>query len=72
MFLDGRKFDASADHGGKGTFSFQYSQHVALIKGWIIIIGGMHEGGKVTVLIPSKLGYGDRGAGGLIPPFTPR
>jgi len=71
MFLDGRVFDASANHGGKGTFSFVYSPDVPLIQGWIDVIGNMQEGEKVSVLIPSWLAYGSRGAGGLIPPFTP-
>lgn len=71
MFLDGRVFDQSANHGGKGTFSFIYSQNVPLIKGWIKVIGNMHEGEKLSVLIPSWLAYGERGAGGLIPGNTP-
>jgi len=71
MFLDGKIFDASANHGGTGTFSFQYSKHASLIQGWIRVVGAMHEGEKVKVLIPSDLGYGARGAGGLIPPNCP-
>jgi FKBP-type peptidyl-prolyl cis-trans isomerase len=70
-FLDGKIFDQSSAHGGKGTFEIQYSQSARLIRGWIILIGTMKEGQKTTVLIPSKLAYGDRGFGGLIPPFTP-
>ncbi|MGP8215018.1 MAG: FKBP-type peptidyl-prolyl cis-trans isomerase [Bacteroidia bacterium] len=71
MFLDGRVFDQSANHGGKGTFSFVYSADVPLIQGWIKVIGNMCEGEKLTVLIPSWLAYGQRGAGGLIPGNTP-
>jgi len=71
MFLDGKVFDQSADHGGKGTFSFVYSQDVPLIQGWIKVIGNMREGEKLSVLIPSWLAYGQRGAGGLIGPNTP-
>ncbi len=71
MFLDGKMFDQSADHGGPGTFSFEYSQDVPLIQGWVKIIGNMREGEKVSVLIPSWLAYGTRGAGGLIPANTP-
>jgi FKBP-type peptidyl-prolyl cis-trans isomerase len=71
MFLDGKVFDASANHGGKGTFSFVYSPDVPLIQGWIDVIGKMQEGEKVSVLIPSWLAYGSHGAGGLIPPHTP-
>lgn len=71
MFLDGRVFDQSANHGGKGTFSFVYSPDVPLIQGWVKIIGKMKEGEKISVLIPSWLAYGTRGAGGLIPGNTP-
>jgi FKBP-type peptidyl-prolyl cis-trans isomerase len=71
MFLDGSVFDQSANHGGKGTFSFEYSPDVALIQGWVKVIGNMCEGEKLTVLIPSWLAYGKRGAGGLIGPDTP-
>jgi FKBP-type peptidyl-prolyl cis-trans isomerase len=71
MFLDGRVFDQSADHGGKGTFSFVYSPDVPLIQGWIKVIGKMKEGEKITVLIPSWLAYGAHGTGGLIPGNTP-
>jgi FKBP-type peptidyl-prolyl cis-trans isomerase len=71
MFLDGKVFDQSANHGGKGTFSFVYSQDVPLIQGWIKVIGNMREGEKISVLIPSWLAYGQRGAGGLIPGNTP-
>lgn len=44
MLLDGRVFDQSANHGGKGTFSFVYSPDVPLIQGWVKIIGKMREG----------------------------
>lgn len=71
MFLNGMVFDQSANHGGKGTFSFVYSPNVPLIQGWVKVIGNMCEGEKISVLIPSWLAYGSRGAGGLIPPNTP-
>jgi len=71
MLLDGKIFDQSADHGGPGTFSFTYSPDVPLIQGWIKIIGKMCEGEKITVLIPSWMAYGQRGAGGLIAGNTP-
>ena len=69
--LDGKVFDASANHGGKGTFSFVYSQHASLIRGWILVLSEMREGDKVRVLIPSNLAYGERGAGGMIQGNTP-
>jgi FKBP-type peptidyl-prolyl cis-trans isomerase FkpA len=69
--LDGTVFDASANHGGKGTFSFVYSQHASLIRGWILVLSEMREGDKVKVLIPSSLAYGERGAGGRIQANTP-
>lgn len=71
MFLDGKIFDQSSAHGGKGTLDFQYSQSVRLIRGWVILIGTMKEGEKSTVIIPSSLAYGEHGAGGLIPPYCP-
>ncbi len=70
-FLDGRIFDQSSIHGN-GLFPFVFNGMASpVIKGWSIIIGGMTEGEKVTVLIPSKLAYGAYGAGKLIPPYTP-
>lgn len=70
-FLNGSIFDQSSIHGN-GLFSFVYNGTSSpVIKGWSIIIGGLTEGGKVTVLIPSKLAYGAYGAGRLIGPYTP-
>jgi FKBP-type peptidyl-prolyl cis-trans isomerase len=63
--LKGQKFDSSVDRGQ--TFNFPLGAgHV--IKGWDEGFAGMRIGGKRTLLIPSEMGYGARGAGGVIPP----
>lgn len=61
----GKKFDSSLDHGQ--PFSFTLGQGM-VIKGWDEGVAGMHVGGKRLLLIPASLGYGARGAGGVIPP----
>lgn len=61
----GQKFDSSLDRGQ--LFSFPLGAgHV--IKGWDQGVQGMKIGGKRTLIIPSEMGYGPRGAGGVIPP----
>ena len=61
----GRKFDSSKDRGD--PFSFPLGAgHV--IRGWDEGFAGMKVGGTRKLLIPSELGYGARGAGGVIPP----
>ena len=65
MFLDGKIFDP-----GTRPYTVVYSQNAAVIKGWISILGKMREGEKVTVLIPSSMGYADHGMG-PIQPYTP-
>ena len=65
MLEDGTKFDSSYDRGE--PFSFQIGLR-QVIKGWETGIIGMKVGGKRTLIIPPELGYGDRGAGELIPP----
>ena len=67
-FLDGTVFDSSLTNG----------QPIEIIVGQGYVIPGLEEtlllmrgGDKITVLIPSKLAYGSRGAGDVIPPYTP-
>lgn len=61
----GAKFDSSKDSGRPFSFVLGGGQ---VIKGWDEGVKGMKVGGKRTLLIPSSLGYGSRGAGDVIPP----
>lgn len=61
----GAKFDSSLDRGQLFDFPLA-AGHV--IKGWDEGVAGMKVGGKRTLIIPSEMGYGARGAGGVIPP----
>ena len=62
----GAKFDSNLDHGS-APFSFPIGQH-QVIAGWDEGVASMKVGGKRTLIIPPELGYGARGAGGVIPP----
>lgn len=64
-FLNGTKFDSSKDRNQTFTFKLGAGQ---VIKGFDLGVTGMKVGGKRTVTIPSELGYGSKGAGGVIPP----
>ncbi len=66
--LDGTKFDSSFDRNDPIEFTLGQGM---VIRGWDEGIALLKEGGKALLIIPSNLGYGARGAGGIIPPFTP-
>lgn len=61
----GEKFDSSLDRGSPFQFQLGAGQ---VIKGWDQGVAGMKIGGKRKLTIPPELGYGERGAGNLIPP----
>jgi FKBP-type peptidyl-prolyl cis-trans isomerase len=66
--LNGKKFDSSLDRGQ--PFEFPIGQG-RVIKGWDEGIAMLNVGSKATLIIPSKLAYGERGAGRDIPPYAP-
>jgi len=68
LFNDGEKgakFDSSLDRRDPFVFSLGAGM---VIRGWDEGVAGMQVGGERTLIIPAELGYGARGAGGVIPP----
>jgi len=63
--VDGTKFDSSLDRGEPIEFPLN-----GVIPGWTEGLQLMKEGGKAILYVPYELGYGSRGAGGVIPPFA--
>ena len=66
--MNGTKFDSSVDR--KSPFSFNLGAGM-VIPGWDQGVAGMKVGGKRKLTIPPHLAYGERGAGGVIPPNAP-
>jgi FKBP-type peptidyl-prolyl cis-trans isomerase len=65
LLTNGTKFDSSLDRGEPFSFPLGAGR---VIKGWDEGVAKLRVGDKATLIIPSSLGYGSRGAGGVIPP----
>ncbi|MCU0367796.1 MAG: FKBP-type peptidyl-prolyl cis-trans isomerase [Cyclobacteriaceae bacterium] len=63
--VDGSIFDSSIERGQPATFGLNQ-----VIRGWTEGLQLMHEGDKFIFYVPQELGYGERGAGGQIPPYA--
>ena len=65
LLTDGTKFDSSRDRGQPIEFALGAGR---VIKGWDEGVARLRVGDQATLIIPSQLGYGERGAGNSIPP----
>lgn len=65
LLTNGQKFDSSLDRGEPFSFSLGAGQ---VIKGWDEGVQKLRVGDHATLIIPASIGYGSRGAGGVIPP----
>lgn len=63
--IDGTVFDSSRERNEPATFNLN-----GIIEGWTEALQLMHEGDRWTLYLPSSIGYGDRGAGSQIPPYS--
>jgi FKBP-type peptidyl-prolyl cis-trans isomerase len=65
--LDGTVFDST----GNKNFTILYNRNAQLIRGWIEVLGTMHQGDKYKVLLPSGMAYGSQYKSALMKPYTP-